>query len=706
MNVQWSRIARQTPRLRDDVRIHRHRYRGHRWYILRDAVSGRWQRVNEPAYRLIRLLDGRRDLATVRAAMDETEISEHEVVALLDAMNRAELLDWGTPGDVGAMHERVAQARRRKRIQRLSSPFSIRLRLFDPDQFLARQLPLARALFSPAGLCASLVIITVAATLAAVDWRNIIAYWGVRGFTAHNFVLIPVVYVLIKAVHEAAHGLAAKRWGGEVHEMGVVLLLLMPIPYVDASAAWAFPEKHRRVIVGAAGVLSELVLAGLAAIVFVMVEAGIVKDFAYTTMLLGSISTLMFNGNPLLRFDGYYVLADAIEIPNLASRATRYWGYLVQRYLFGIREVRSPVSARGERGWFILYGAAASLYRITITFAIALFVAARLPVLGVALAVWALVSQIGVPLVRHGHFVLRAPLLCGRRRRAVAVAGAALIATLTVSLALPMPLSTYAEGVIWLPESAHIRAGGDGTVGAVFVTGNQAVVANVPLLRLDNPLLHARIAALEWEIAEREARYAAARSEDRVRAQVVSESIRSLRKDLAALRAQAASLIVTSPVGGALVIPKVTHLAGRFVRKGDVIGYVLESTAPTVRATVSQAAIGTLRRGVRRVTVRLAEYPRITINAVISREVPSATRRLPSAALGTLGGGRVPVNPSEQSRAAAKDGLYLIDLTLSERPPSPRVGGRVHVRFEHAAEPLGFRIYRAARQLLLARLAV
>lgn len=165
---------------------------------------------------------------------------------------------------------------------------------------------------------------------------------------AHGYILIPLTYLAMKTVHELAHRLAVKRWGGEVHEMGIVFLLLMPIPYVDASSAWAFANKYQRILVGAADILAELVIAAFAMLIFFFVEPGVVTDFAYTAILLGTVSTVLFNGNPLLRFDAYYVLADAIEIPNLAPRASRYWGYRVQRYAFGIKDARSPVTAPGR----------------------------------------------------------------------------------------------------------------------------------------------------------------------------------------------------------------------------------------------------------------------------------------------------------------------------------------------------------------------
>src|SRR5260370_20248483 len=148
-----------------------------------------------------------------------------------------------------------------------------------------------------------------------------------------------------------------------------MLLVFLPVPYVDASSSAAFPEKWRRALVGAAGIIVELVLASLALFVWLDVEEGLLRAFTYNVMLIGGVSTILFNGNPLLRFDGYYVLADLLEIPNLADRAKRFINYLIIRNLFGVKGASSPATSPGEPFWFILYGVSAFFYRVGIVLA-------------------------------------------------------------------------------------------------------------------------------------------------------------------------------------------------------------------------------------------------------------------------------------------------------------------------------------------------
>jgi putative peptide zinc metalloprotease protein len=201
-----------------------------------------------------------------------------------------------------------------------------------------------------------------------------------------NLPLLYLAFILVKVFHEFGHAFACKKFGreegtgGEVHAMGIMFLVFMPLPYIDASSAWAFRRKWHRAVVGAAGVLVELAIAAVAAIVWARTAEGTAfHAIAYNVMFIASISTVIFNGNPLLRFDGYYVLSDLVEIPNLSQRALGYLYYLVRRYVWRVRKVQSPAHTRGEGVWFVVYGVASTAFRVFISIRIVLFLGDRLP---------------------------------------------------------------------------------------------------------------------------------------------------------------------------------------------------------------------------------------------------------------------------------------------------------------------------------------
>ncbi len=218
----------------------------------------------------------------------------------------------------------------------------MRFPLFDPDRFLQRTLPWVQPLFGWFGILLWLAVVGTGAVLAASHWTDLTEDIADRVLDPQNLVLLWFVYPVVKALHELGHAYATRKWGGEVHEIGIMLLVLSPVPYVDASAAWGFRDKRKRMVVGAVGIAVELFLGALALFVWLAVEPGAVRAIAYNVMLISGVSTLLFNGNPLLRFDGYYVLSDAIEIPNLGARANQYLGYLFQRYVFGVADAEDP----------------------------------------------------------------------------------------------------------------------------------------------------------------------------------------------------------------------------------------------------------------------------------------------------------------------------------------------------------------------------
>jgi len=235
-------------------------------------------------------------------------------------------------------------------------------------------------------LCA----IGIAAVATLANTSTILAEFAHVASSPQHWWLYAVLYPALKAIHELAHAVAIKRCGGSVYETGITFLVLMPIPYVDASDAWMFPAKNQRVLVGAAGMLAECALASVGLIVFLLVEPGIIREVGFAVFVMGSVSTLLFNANPLLKFDGYYILQDCLDIPNLSARSQKYCFYLAKKYLYRVQGVVSPVSADGERRWLLTYGVLAGAYRFIITIVISLFLASEFLILGVALAVYAM----------------------------------------------------------------------------------------------------------------------------------------------------------------------------------------------------------------------------------------------------------------------------------------------------------------------------
>lgn len=702
----WYRVAELKPRLRSHVEIHRHDYRGRIWYVLQDHAGGRSHRLAPAAYRIVGLMDGVRNVQklwdiTNEQAGDEAP-TQDEVIRLLGQLHAADALICDVPPDSLELFRRFQRHERMRWKQRLWTPLAVRIPLLDPDRFLERTLPLVKPLFSPWGAILWLAIVATGTVLAGVHWTELTENIVDRALTPQNLLLLWVTYPVVKALHELGHGYAVKISGGEVHEIGIMFLVLIPVPYVDASASSGFRDKYKRMTVGAIGIAVELFLGSLALFVWLNAEPGAVHAVAYNIMLISGISTLLFNGNPLLRFDGYYVLADALEIPNLGSRSTKYLGYLVQRYAFRVRDAESPSNTQGEKFWFVVYGVAAFIYRLFILFVIILYIGGKFFVVGIALAIWATITQVIIPVGKTMKFLFTSPQLRRKRGLALAVTALAVGAMGVLLFAVPAPLWTRAEGIVWPSEKSNVRIGADGFIVRVLEAGGSEVQAGQPLIEAEDPFLEARAKVLEARLRGLKMQLGAAQVSDRVQAAIVREEITALQADLARSRERVAALVVTSPRDGVFVVPNEQDLPGRFVRKGQLIGYVIgPDDQLTARVIVSQDEIGLLRERTRGVQVMSAGWGADAFEAAIEHEVPGGTLRLPTAALGTVGGGSFAVDPRDGEGVTTLERVFEFEIVVPPEAQTGYLGQRVYVRFDHGLEPVGFQIYRSLRQLFI-----
>jgi putative peptide zinc metalloprotease protein len=266
-----------------------------------------------------------------------------------------------------------------------------------------------------------------------------------------------------------------------------------------------------------------------------------------------------------------------------------------------------------------------------------------------------------------------------------------------------MPLWTTTQGVVWLPEQSVIRAGHDCEVIEVLAEVDQWAAKNAPLLRGTDPFLEAEVDIYRARIKELHASYNAQPVTERVKRKMLQEEIQRVRGDLDQAEERLGKLLVRSPAQGNLVLIDPRHLPGRFVKEGQLLGYIVTEQRPTVRAVVGQADVGLVREGVTGVEVRLAERPSVGMKAEIVRIVPAADLNLPSAALGTAGGGIIPVDPSDPKGLRALESHFQLDLHIPEEGNNPYIGGRVYVRIEHGSMPLSTQWYRSLRQLFLRR---
>ena len=707
LSSSWYRVAALRPRLRSHFRMRRHEYRGRRWYLLEDRISRRSFRFDTRAYQVIGLMNGERSLQRIWDAtverLGESAPSQDEVIQLLSQLHLADAVQCDVTPDIAELLRRGHRIRHRAALARWASPLAIRIPLFDPDRILERVLPLFRPLFGPLGAALWLAVVGWGAVNAGQHWDELSKDLGSRLLAFDNLMVLLVVFPLVKALHEFGHACAVKAWGGEVHEMGIMLLVLMPVPYVDASAANAFPEKRRRVVVGAAGMMVELFIAAIALAFWLEMQPGLARAVLFNVMAIAGVSTVLFNANPLLRFDGYYILADLLEIPNLRQRSQQYLGSIFERWLFGLQVAPGDAGVR-ERVWFVCFAVGSFCYRMFITLAIALFIATQYFLFGVLLALWAVVSGFVLPLVMMIGYLAFSPRLRRYRVRAVAASAALVASTVVLVFMLPIPSWTNAQGIVWGTDQAMVRAGTEGFVVRVVAVPGARVALGQPLLEAQDPMLPPRIRVLEAQRDELEARYQAERAEQLVRSQMTLEKLKTIETELVRMRERRDELTVRSPAAGLFALPAAEDLPGRFIRQGEPVGFVVPEGMVTARVVVPQEAADLVRTHTARVEAKLAERPGQTISARILREVPLASDRLPGLALSQAGGGEIALDPTTGAPKALQTHFEFEVELLDGRPSG--AGGRVYVRFDHPAETIAAQVWRVIQQLFLRRFSI
>lgn len=705
LSNSWYRVAALKPRLRSHARLHRHRYRDEVWYLLQDPVSNRVHRFTPAARLVIAAMDGKRtvedlwELANKRLGEDAP--TQDEIINLLGQLHAVDLLQSDVTPDVGEVFDRGEREQKALSRRTYMNPMSIRIPLWDPDSFLNRYREMIRLLWSRWGALLWLAVVLPALILVPVHWQELTHNFSDRVLAVDNLFMLWLVFPLIKALHELGHASATKAGGGEVHDMGLILLVLIPVPYVEASAASVFKSKYERAMVGAAGMIVELFIAALAFYLWMLSEPGAMRAMLFNVMLIAGVSTLAFNGNPLLRYDAYYILADLIEMPNLANRSLRYWEYIIKRYVIGIADAEQPQATRGEQAWFMFYGPASAIYRVLVTIAIAIFIAGRFFVIGVILAIWAVVVMAVVPLVKGIRYLLDSPTLHVQRRRAIAIT-AGIVTTLMVFLfVVPMPFRSNAEGVIWFSDEAMVRAGANGFVGEYLAAPGSRVSKGDALIRCYDPTLEARVSWSKAKVAELEAAYAGEFVADRAKANIIRDQMASEKVAFARISEQAEGLVVRANTDGVFIAPQADNIPGRYYHKGDLLGYVVEKGQPLARVVVAQDAVDMVRVATDRVTVRNVHRADTVSEGRIVRQAPGGIEYLPSRALSTDGGGLIATDPRDQKGAKVLQRMFQFDIELMDNSDPAFFGERVYVRFTHEMEPLGLQWYRSIRLLFL-----
>jgi len=707
LSPDWYRVAPLRLRRSSHVQMARHLYRGEVWHVIQDLQGGKFHRITEQSHAFFARLDGIRTVQELWEQIcrlyPEDPPSQTGLIQLLSQLHNADLITGDRRANMHEIDRRAREEGRKIAFGYVKNPLSLRLPLFDPEPLLRRLVPVSMALFSPVGAALWVLLMLGAVAVAFLSWERLEAPRAESILTAANVAYLAVAYVVVKLFHELGHGLAVKRWGGEVREVGVMMLVFFPVPYVDASQASFFPGKWQRMVVSSAGILVELTIAAGALIVWSVAEQGPAATLAYNLFLIGGVSTLLFNGNPLLRFDGYFVFADWIESPNLGQRSNQYFWYMVQRHVLGHAEARPPLVGPGEAGWLMGYAVAAFVYRMVVMVIISLYVATAIPVLGVAIVLLSLYLVFVVPAAKGIRFLATDQSLDVRRGAATARLVALVGAVVAALVFVPVPHATVVDAVLEPDADTLVRAQGSGLVDAVIARNGDRVTAGAPVLRLSEPLLDLQTALAGADLEDARLRLDFLPIADANARAVWAEQVAFRLARREELGRKAEDLIIRAPSTGVLALPDQGRIVGRLVRQGDVVGSVLRPGDARWRAAVPADRAEFVDTDLQAVDVRLRITPDVAFPARIVSRSPEVTTRLDSFGLTNRGGGRLVADPTQEAPVSLDP---VVTYVVEARGWTPNLGplpagSRAEVRLTHSPAPLAPRLWRAVRRTFL-----
>jgi putative peptide zinc metalloprotease protein len=704
----WYRIANQHVSLSAGVKVRRQLFRGSRWYVLSDPFNGQFFRLRPPAYEFVARLSMKRTVEEVwLEVMDrdpDNAPGQEDVIQLLAQLYHANLLHYELPPDSEKLFERYTKQKQKVARATLMNIMFIRIPLLDPDSFLKRLLPIVRLIMNPFG---------AALWAAVVIWgiASVVGKWSALGAQTQGILApanLPLLYVglvLIKTLHELGHAFAVRRFGGEVHVLGVMFLIFSPLPYVDATAAWAFREKWKRVFVSGAGMIVEVFMAACAAVVWANTGLGVLHSLAYNMIFVASVSTVVFNINPLLRYDGYYILSDLLNIPNLHSQATSQLRHLVERYAFGYRKSRSPSASRTEAAWLTVFGILSGIYRVVVFGGILLLLADRFLLAGIVMAVVCAVSWVLVPALRLTHYLATDPRLERLRLRAVGACAGTLILAGVFLFLCPFPSSFKSPGVIKARESQVVVNTVSGSIAEIVARPGARVRAGDPLLRMENNELGYRIQELDAKLAQVAAERQRALRESVADVQSIDGIRQSIDMQRARLQEERDHLLLRADIPGVWVAPNLEERIGMWVARGTPVGQIVNDDSYYFSSVVSQKEVSRIFSGeVRGAEVRLGGQAERSLTALRLLQIPMEQTELPSAALGLGAGGEVALNFSDTSGTRAAESFYEVRLELPREDPGALFHGQSgKALFRLPSEPLLQQGLRALRQLLQER---
>jgi putative peptide zinc metalloprotease protein len=634
-------------------------------YVIKDPLALKYFRFKIEEYFLLQQFDGKQTLEQVKKAFERKyrpqTISIEDLTRFVAQLHEAGIILIDSGEQAKVLIRRRKKNRWRKVWSFLANILFIKIPIIDPEKLLTGMYPYFRWIFTKTFVSLSTLSMLLALALVGSQWKtfydklpdfqSFFTWWTIFYFW--------ICLAIVKIIHEFGHGLTAKHYGGEVHEMGILFLVLTPALYCDVTDSWLLPNKWKRIWISAAGIYVECFLASIATFVWWYSTPGMINSLAMATMFICSVNTIMFNANPLLRYDGYYVMADWLEIPNLRIKSTQFFAYLIQEKVLGLEIPVQSYMPRSRRILFVTYAVCSYLYRWFVTFAILWFLSQvlkpyKLEGVSYLLAVGALFPLLGMPVYQIVKF-FRTP---GRMRkvkkvRASAFAAAA-IALVTAILLIPTPFRISGTLVLRLAKPDEIYAQVEGRLVEMPVKNGEWVKKDTVLAKLVNP-------QKEKELSERQQDHdinfhksiwfaTGQEREDRAQSKQHREFAEKLEKVIAEIQLNLGKLTLISARDGQVVgAPHHEHI-GEWIKPGKAFCEVGDPHHLEAHILLDQSDIDLIRVD-NTAWVKVYGKSEITYKSHVA-EIATRNRDEVPTEMSNMAGGEIASKPDKKTGSA------------------------------------------------------
>lgn len=718
-------------RLRPDLAIHARTYGSDRYYLVQDRAAGRYFFLGKEEHSILTMLDGDSSLQDLKTGFEAAHAPQRLTLEQLQSFI-AHLYDLGflivdAPGQGDELLRRHERRLSLERWEALGNVLAIRLPGIDPQRFLGWLHARFSWMFAWWFLAACVGLMLSATTLAAVQFETLIQRISDAPafFTPANLMWLALAVAIAKILHELGHALTCVHFGGECHEMGVLLLVFTPCLYCDVSDVWMMPGKWRRIAVSGAGIFVEIVLASLCLLLWWYSEPGRFNTLMLNMVIACSFSTLFLNGNPLLRYDGYYVLSDWLEVPNLSQQSRALVNRGVQRILFGLKRPPSRYVREGLRWLVAVYGVVSLVYRWCVAAAILWacyrFLEPRgLQFLAEVLAVIVIGGMFAMPLVRAASS-LSDPLLRRRLRAGRLLRGSLIWSAVgAVILFTPLPFRVNVPVVLELRDGRDIYAIVPGRLVQAAQAG-QRVTSNQEIARLENSNIAREIAELtgQRERQRVKLRNLSVRLADdpslAPQIPAAKEALADIEARTRQRQSDAEQLVLRAPVAG-IVVPapwqpnrayerdtlrswRGTLLEPRNLGAWIETGTLLCSVGDPARLegilVVDQADIQFVQRG-QNVRIKLDPMPGVVLLGKIT-EISKLDMKVAPRELAATG--LVPVRTDRTGVSHPATAVYQARVALDHVPAELLVAARGQAKIVASPQSLAARLWRRIQQV-------